>query len=137
MNAYANLAIFPEIKSCLRALRERGHTLGILSNATPEMLDIAIKSAGLTGIFEHVLSADAVGAYKTAPAAYELGPAALARPAGEILFVSSNGWDVTGAGWFGYTTFWVNRAGLPRERLDYTPGGEGSSLAALLEYLAS
>ena len=137
MNAYASLAAFPEVKGCLRALRETGYALGILSNGTPQMLDIAIKSAGLAGLFDHVLSVDAVLAYKTSTAAYKLGTDALARPAREILFVSSNGWDAAGAGWFGYKTFWVNRAGLPRENLDQQPDGEGASLAVLLEQLTA
>jgi 2-haloacid dehalogenase len=137
MNAYASLAAFPEVKSSLRALREAGYTLGILSNGTPQMLDIAVKSAGLTSLFDHVLSIDAVRAYKTSPAAYKLGTDALARPARDILFVSSNGWDAAGAGWFGYTTFWLNRAGLPRENLDQQPDGEGASLAVLLEQLTA
>jgi len=121
MNAYASLAAFPEVKSSLRALREAGYTLGILSNGTPQMLDIAVKSAGLTSLFDHVLSIDAVRAYKTSPAAYKLGTDALAA----------------GAGWFGYTTFWLNRAGLPRENLDQQPDGEGASLAVLLEQLTA
>ncbi len=136
MNAYASLSAFPEVRRTLQALHEAGHVLGILSNGTPQMLDIAIKSAGLTGLFTHVLSIDAVQAYKTSPAAYRIGTDALGHPAREILFISSNGWDAAGAGWFGYTTFWINRAGLPREHLDRDPDGEGTSLAAVIDYLA-
>jgi 2-haloacid dehalogenase len=72
--------------------------------------------------------------YKTDPAAYALGPAALGLQAREILFVSSNGWDAIGATWFGYTTLWVNRAGLPPEQLDCEPTRTGSSLRAVLDF---
>ena len=37
-------------------------------------------------------------AFKTSPQVYALGPRALKRPADEILFVSSNGWDAVGRG---------------------------------------
>jgi 2-haloacid dehalogenase len=99
------------------------------------MLDIAVKSAGMHGLFDHVLSVDAVRQYKTAPAAYALGPQAFNLPAGEILFVSSNCWDACGATWFGYTTFWINRAGHPAERLDVAPTGTGHDMNDLLAFV--
>ena len=41
--------------------------------------------------------------------------------------MSSNGWDVAGATWFGYTTFWINRRALPAEELGVTPRGAGAA----------
>ena len=92
------------------------------------MIANAAAAAGMDGLFDHILSADSVRKFKTAPEAYQLGPDAFGCPAAEILFVSSNGWDVCGATWFGYTTFWVNRAGAPLERLGVQPAVEGRSL---------
>ena len=68
------------------------------------------------------------------PAAYALAPQALKLPAKQILFVSGNGWDVIGATWFGYTTLWVNRQGLPLEQLDTEPSRTGSSLRDVLDF---
>jgi len=42
--------------------------------------------------------------------------------------VSSNGWDVCGATWFGYRTFWVNRAGNALDELGVRSEGEGREL---------
>jgi 2-haloacid dehalogenase len=81
-----------------------------------------------------VLSVHGVQRFKTDPAAYALGPQALKMPANDILFVSSNGWDAIGATWFGYTTLWVNRAGLPLEQLDTAPSRIGSSLRDVLSF---
>lgn len=133
MNQYACLSPFPENLDVLKQLRALGLPLAVLSNGTPQMLDVAIKSAGMHGLFEHVLSVDAVGQYKTSDAAYQLGPDAFGLPARQILFVSSNGWDAAGATWFGYTTFWVNRNGQPLEQLDVTPTAIGERLTDLLE----
>ena len=72
--------------------------------------------------------------FKTAPEAYALGPAALGMPARDILFVSSNCWDAIGATWFGYTTLWVNRAGLPLEQLDTAPTRTGTNLRDVLGF---
>jgi 2-haloacid dehalogenase len=55
--------------------------------------------------------------YKPAPAVYALGPETLGLPAGDLLFVSSNAWDVAGAKAFGYRVAWCNRAGAPEEEL--------------------
>ncbi len=134
MNQYHHLSSFPENKPVLQALKARGIPAGILSNGDPQMLAVAVKSAGLDGLLEPLLSVHAVRRYKTDPAAYALGPAALQLPAREILFVSSNGWDAIGATWYGYTTLWVNRGKLPAEQLDTEPTRTGSSLRAVLDF---
>lgn len=162
MDEYACLSAFPDALPVLRQLREQRNStaaasgnalpptsiqtgstffpspaLAILSNGNPQMLDIAVKSAGMTGLFDHVLSVDAVRAYKPAPAAYALGTEAFHAQPREIVFVSSNGWDVAGATWFGFTTFWLNRYNAPVEELGVTPHGMGSSMNELPAFLAS
>jgi 2-haloacid dehalogenase len=136
MDEYACLSAFPDSVGALRTLRERtGAPLAILSNGNPRMLDIAVKSAGMSGLFEHVLSVDSVRAYKPSAAAYSLGTQAFGAEARELVFVSSNGWDVAGATWFGYTTFWINRLGLPPEELGVAPCGSGRGMADLLAFI--
>lgn len=135
MNQYSCLAAFPENLAALRQIKALGIPVAILSNGTPQMLDIAVKSAGMTGLFDHLLSVDAVQRYKTAPEAYQLGPDAFGCPASQILFVSSNGWDAAGATWFGYTTFWINRSGQPLEQLDVTPSATGKTLNDVVSWV--
>jgi 2-haloacid dehalogenase len=136
MDEYACLSAFPDTVPALKSLRDGlGLPLAILSNGSPPMLDIAVKSAGMSGLFDHVLSVDSVRAYKPAPAAYELGTRALGAAARDIVFVSGNGWNVAGATWFGYTTFWINRAGLPPEELGVAPHGSGRSMAELIAFV--
>lgn len=134
MNQYRHLSAFPENREVLAALRARGIRSGILSNGDPEMLAVAIKSAGFAELIEPVLSAHSVGRFKTDAAVYALGPEALRLPARKILFVSSNGWDAIGATWYGYTTLWVNRGGAPLEQLDTEPTRIGSSLRDVLNF---
>jgi 2-haloacid dehalogenase len=137
MNQYRHLSAFPENREVLTALKQRGIPAGILSNGDPEMLAVAVKSAGLVELLAPVLSVHEVKRFKTDPAAYALGPQSLKLPAREILFVSSNGWDAIGATWFGYTTLWVNRAALPLEQLDTSPSRIGSSLRDVLDFFPS
>lgn len=135
MNQYACLSPFPENLGALKALKEAGIPTAILSNGTPEMLEVAIKSAGMHGLLDHVLSVDAVRKYKTSAEAYALAPAAFDCPAERILFVSSNGWDAAGAGWFGFQTFWINRSGQPLEQLDVTPSVQGRLLTDVVDFV--
>ena len=132
MNQYRSLSAFPENREVLQALHVAGIPAGILSNGDPQMLTVAVRSAGFSDWLPHVLSVHDVQRFKTDPAAYALGPQALKLPARDILFVSSNGWDAIGATWFGYTTLWVNRAGGPLECLDTQPHHQGSSLRDVL-----
>jgi 2-haloacid dehalogenase len=115
MAAYFSLACFPEVPRALERLE--GRPRAILSNGSPRMLEAAVASAGLGRFLTRLLSVDAVRTYKPAPAAYALGPEALGLPVGDILFVSSNGWDVAGAKAFGYQVAWCNRLGAPPEEL--------------------
>jgi len=135
MDQYNQLTPFPENLKVLQELKRDGLKLAILSNGNPEMLDPVIKAAGMDGMFSHVLSAHSVKKFKTAPEVYRLGTSTLGLAAEDCLFVSSNGWDICGAAWFGYPTFWVNRAAAPLEVLGVTPNGEGRSLNDLLQFV--
>lgn len=115
MDAYLALACFPEVPAALARLQ--GRPRAILSNGAPRMLHAAVTASGLTGALEHVLSVDAVRTYKPAPAVYALAPRALGLDAADLLFVSSNAWDVAGAKAFGYQVAWCNRQDAPEEEL--------------------
>ena len=115
MEAYLSLACFPEVPTALAKLAPRPRA--ILSNGSPRMLQAAVRSSGLEPYLDHLLSVDAVRTYKPAPAVYALGPRALGLPAADLLFVSSNAWDVAGAKAFGYRVVWCNRGRAPEEEL--------------------
>ncbi len=135
MNEYRHLSAFPDSREVLAELQRRGMPAGILSNGDPDMLDVAVKSAGFAELLQHVISVHPARRFKTDPAAYALGTAALGLAAREILFVSSNCWDAIGATWFGYTTLWVNRVGAPMDRLGTSPTHTGNSLRDALKLL--
>ena len=134
MNQYRHLSSFPENRDVLAELKALNIPTGILSNGDPEMLGVAVKSAGFSGLLTHLLSVHPLRKFKTDPAAYALGPQAMNLPAKDILFVSSNCWDAIGATWFGYTTLWVNRFNLPLEQLDTEPTRTGTSLRDVLGF---
>ena len=132
MNQYHHLTAYPENREVLLALRAKGIATGILSNGNPAMLAMAVKSAGLADVLDHVISVDTIRKYKTHPDAYALGEAACGLPAAQIAFVSSNSWDALAATWYGYQTLWINRQNAPFEELGTQPTRVGTSLRDVL-----
>ena len=135
MQTYSQLDAFSENIAVLQQLKERGIPLAIHTNGNPDMVAMAVRSAGMTGLFDVVLSADQVKKYKVDAAVYQLAPDYFKKPAADLLFVSSNGWDICGAAWFGFKTFWVNRAGQPAEELGVVPTFEGRDLNDIFKAL--
>ncbi|HSE04046.1 MAG TPA: haloacid dehalogenase type II [Methylomirabilota bacterium] len=135
MNAHRGLKAYPDALPALRLLKDSGIRLGILTNMSPKMLDAAIDSAGLGGIFEQRLSTDAIRTYKPDPRAYHMAIDAFGLRLAQIGFVAFGGWDAAGARSFGYTTFWVNRLALPMEELGTSPDGIGASLTDLAAFM--
>jgi 2-haloacid dehalogenase len=135
MEQYAELSAFPENLAVLRTLRERGVATAILSNGSPEMLQSAVHSAGMSELLDAVLSVDNVRQFKTTPTSYQIVTDHFGFAPAEVLFVSSNAWDALGATWFGFTTLWVNRQGLPPEAIGPAPHHTGRDLTAVLQVL--
>jgi len=131
MQLYWELTAFPEVPDTLRALRAAGFGTSVLSNASPDMLRAAITSAGLGGLLDAALSAEAVGVFKPDPRVYGLVEASFGVPRREVLFVSSNGWDAWAATAYGFRTVWVNRKGEPVDRLTTPPDAIRRDLSEL------
>ncbi len=113
--AYRVLDAYPEAAALLDRLKAQGLKTGILSNGEPTMLAEAAASSGLAGKLDAVLSVDAAKIFKTAPATYQLVLDHFGCARSDVLFISSNRWDVAGATAFGFACVWVNRAGNPDE----------------------
>lgn len=135
MNAYLELKAWPDVLPALQSLKAMGIRLAPLSNLSPAILDADIKSSGLQGIFEQILSTDQIKTYKPDPRAYQMAIDAFKLKREEILFIPSSGWDTAGAKSFGYTTYWVNRMNLPTERLGVTADAVGKTLTDMVDFV--
>ncbi len=131
MELYLTLEAFPEVKSVLGELREAGLATAILSNGSPAMLQSAVSSAGLEGLFDAVLSVDALATFKTDPKVYQYGLDRMGVAAAQVSFQSSNGWDAYAASDFGMRVVWCNRYGQRPEGLPGKPDFVIQTLAAL------
>jgi 2-haloacid dehalogenase len=132
LDAYRVLDAYPEAANVLKQLKSQGFSTGILSNGETGMLADAVRSAGLAGLLDQVISVDEVAVFKTDPRTYALVESRFSLTAGEVAFVSSNRWDVAGAAAFGFTCLWVNRAGLPDEYPGLMPAATLRDLSTII-----
>lgn len=118
---YWELQAYPEVPEMLATLKGAGLNTAILSNGSPDMLDGAVTSAGITELLDDSLSVQSVGIFKPDSRVYDLVGQRFGCTKDEVLFVSSNGWDAAAATGYGFATAWVNRTGEPMDRLPWTP----------------
>ena len=133
LSAYRTLDAFPDVAPTLRALKEKGARLVILSNGTPQMLESAVQSAGLADLLDESLSVESVGAFKTDARVYELVGRRYGIAPDRVSFQSSNRWDVAGAVKFGFRAVWINRGKAPDEYRDFSPAAVLDGLAGLVD----
>jgi 2-haloacid dehalogenase len=137
LEAYLHLTPWPDTADALRRLRESGIHVIALANFSPTMLRLNAEHAGVTGLFDALVSTDANHTYKPDPHAYQLGVDRLHYAKQEILFAAFGGWDAAGAKLFGYPTVWVNRFNQPLEELGVRPDRVVTNLNGLLEFALS
>ncbi len=137
MQDYLKLAVYPDVPAALARLKRNqaipSRKQAILSNGSPDMLLPLVSHSRLS--FDAVISVDELKIFKPAPEVYALAVKKLAIPAERIGFVSSNCWDALGAKSFGFTVYWINRAGAPVDHLGFSPDGVLKSLGNLPEIL--
>ncbi|MEM1361144.1 MAG: haloacid dehalogenase type II [Pseudomonadota bacterium] len=121
LDLYRQLDAYPDARSCLEALRTQGIGIGILSNGSPAMIATACDAGGLNGLIDKILSVETVGVFKPSPKVYNLVETKFSVSRDSVLFASSNGWDASCAAAYGFVSVWVNRNGLPLDRLPGRP----------------
>ena len=109
--------------------------MSILSNGTPSLLNELVKSNNLEFLFDDVFSVEEVGIYKPDPKVYDLPIKRYSIKKEEVLFLSSNTWDVSGGGNYGYSSIWINRNDNIFDILDFTPKFEINNLSKLISIL--
>ena len=81
-----------------------------------------------------MLSVDAIRIYKPRPEVYALVTEQFNLAPADVVFVSSNRWDVMGAAAFGFRTAWINRTNSAEE-YGPAPGAVLTGLNGLTMFL--
>jgi len=131
LNLYKILSPFKEVPEVLKTLKEKKFKLAILSNGTPSLLNVLVKSSNLDNLFDDLFSIEEVKIYKPDSKVYDLPIKKYEIKKNEVAFLSANTWDVSGAGNYGYNAIWVNRNNNIFDYLDYKPNNQIKSLTEL------
>ena len=135
LNLYKVLSPFEEVLETLKSLKEKKYKLAILSNGTPELLNELVKTNNLESFFDDIFSIEEVGVYKPDTKVYDIPIKKYGIKKSEVIFLSSNTWDVSGGGNYGYQSIWVNRNKHIFDYLDYKPKNQINSLKGLLDII--
>jgi 2-haloacid dehalogenase len=131
VDAWQNVRAYPDAVPALTTLRERGVRCAVLTNGTPATSAAAIANAGIADLLDVTLSVESAGVFKTDRRVYTLVTDHYGVAAEELIFVTSNGWDATGAAAFGMRVAWCNRVGAPAETFGPPPAWTIADLHAL------
>jgi len=135
LNLYKVLSPFTEVRDALNKLKQSNYKLAILSNGTPDLLNELVVSNQLKDIFDDIFSVEEAGIFKPDSKVYDLPINKYNIEKNEVLFLSANTWDVSGAGNYGYNTVWVNRNNNIFDKLDFEPNQQISNLSELLDLI--
>ena len=131
LDVYWNLSAYPEAQDVLTTLKANNIQTGILSNGSKQMLNSAVVSANLKNYLDKIISIDGIEIYKPDPKVYQMVIDQFNCKIEEVLFISSNGWDIAGASKFGFRTLWVNRNLIPKDRLTFMPNKITNNLSTI------
>ncbi|MDF0728220.1 haloacid dehalogenase type II [Cytobacillus sp. S13-E01] len=132
LDKYLHLKSFPEVKEVLKAIKERNRI--IFSNGSYDMLLPLVNNSWLEEFLDDVISVDEVKEYKPTPMSYQIIIERLGVKRNEVLFMSSNTWDIAGATSFGFYTAWINRKNDVMDNLGVAPNFIYSDLTGILEH---
>ena len=135
LDLYKILSPFKEVPEVLKSLKDKDLKLAILSNGTPDLLEQLVKSNNLENIFDNIFSIEEVGIYKPNYKVYDIPIKEYQINKNEVAFLSSNTWDVSGGGNYGYNSIWVNRNQNIFDNLDYNPRYKIKNLLELLQLI--
>ena len=135
LELYKILSPYPETKTTLEQLKKRNYKIAILSNGTPSLLNYLVEKNDMKNFFDDIFSIEEVGIFKPSSKVYDIPIKKYKINKEEVAFLSSNTWDISGGGNFGYNCLWVNRNNDVFDNLDYSPKYELKNLKELLDII--
>jgi 2-haloacid dehalogenase len=109
--AVLRLPAHQDVMPALGVLRDAGVRTAALSNNPLPIVQEQLRHAGLSPLFDEIMSVDEAGALKPAPAVYDFAVQRLGLAPGSIWMVAAHGWDIAGATRAGLRGAFVARPG--------------------------
>lgn len=109
LGAFAGLPLHPDVAPGLRDLAAAGSRLVTLSNGAATVAASLLKTAGVDGLFERLLSVDDAPVWKPGTGSYRWAADTCGVEPSEMMLVAVHPWDIHGATRAGLRTAWINR----------------------------
>lgn len=119
---------YPEVRESLQRLKAAGFRLGTLTNSTKHVAEAQMRNAGLSDLFEQVLSADEVQRLKPAAEPYRMAAERFGVPISAVRLVAAHAWDIAGALRAGCKAAFVARPGMVLDPIQELPDIVGRDL---------
>jgi 2-haloacid dehalogenase len=132
---YIDLRPWPGVSETLKALRDAGIRLGVVTNCSERLGRVAAANIGVE--LDSVITAEEAGYYKPHERPYRLGIAALGAEPGRCLFVAGSAYDLIGTAKVGLPTFWHDRKGMSLLADTPPPLCRSSTIEPLLEFISA
>jgi 2-haloacid dehalogenase len=133
----SSLPPHPDVPGALATLARTRLRLVALTNSVQPIATAQLASAGLTGFFESVISADSTGHLKPAPQPYRAAAERCGVPIGEVRLVAAHSWDIAGALAAGCQAAFIARPGMVLSPIGDPPDITGPDLAAVAQQIIS
>jgi 2-haloacid dehalogenase len=131
------LPAYPEVAAALGRLRGTGARVVALTNSPEAVARAQLAYAGLSDLFDRVVSADAVRHLKPAPQPYLHVAEVCGVPAAEVRLVAAHWWDVAGALEAGCRAAFVSRPGQVLSPLGPRPDIVAPDIAGVVDALTA
>jgi 2-haloacid dehalogenase len=133
LSPVSKLKAYPEVTEVLKDLKEQGFTLVAFSNGKPDVLNDQLEYAGISALFDEVLSVEECEKFKPHPTSYEHALKMTNSNAENSLMVAAHGWDIAGANSVGIQTAFIERKGKSLFPLAEKPTWKLKNLTGLLD----
>lgn len=109
LEGFAKVPAFPDALPALRKLTKAGCRVGCLTVGDPDNTRSFLTGAGLDAYVDHVVTSQAVGVWKPAPAVYHYSAKTLGCELDRMALVAVHAWDCHGAKRAGALAGWCSR----------------------------
>ena len=110
--AIGSIQPYADVRGGMERLRSAGWMTIALTNSGQAMVEGQCEGAGITDLFDHIISVEQVQTYKPSLAPYQHAAEVAGATPADMWMVACHDWDLAGARAAGYQTAFIARAAM-------------------------
>ncbi|REG84352.1 haloacid dehalogenase type II [Marinomonas pollencensis] len=133
LTGFASLPPHDDIQPALQRLKSAGFRCVAFSNSSLNLIATQINNAGLSEVFDDILSVESTGSFKPDPKAYQFAAETLGLPLAELRLVATHDWDTHGALSAGMKAAYIARTPALYHPLYRSPDIHGNHMGDIVD----